>query len=200
MRGRKGILFIAATLGALVAPACSRHPGPQATVGTVLAAQQPPFENVSAQGGMSPTASLAPAGVPVGTSLVVRLGSDLSSADSRPGESFAAVLDEPIVVQGQTIAPRGSILAGKVLAVRAADRSQQPGYLRLILNSISINGKSLPLHTSSVFMKGAFRESAPDGLNSIPGATAGMAEKRDVEFSTGQRLIFRLTRPLPAQA
>ena len=117
-----------------------------------------PFERVSDSGGISPTAGFAFDGIPAGTEFTVRLQMALSSADSRAGDSFQAVLDEPLVIASKTIAPRGTTVTGSVLAARASEGLNDPGYMRLTLASIVMNGKSVALQTSSIFAKGGFYE------------------------------------------
>jgi hypothetical protein len=86
------------------------------------------------------------------------LESSLSSAHAVTGDSFKAVLEAPLVWKGQTIAPRGSLLRGKVLEAKPSEPSREAGYLRLALTTMSIDGKVWPLQTSSVFVKGATYE------------------------------------------
>ena len=94
---------------------------------SVSADQHLPFDATSDKGGISPTGSLAPAAIPAGTPVTIHLRLSLSSASSRAGDPFEAVLDEPIVVRGHTLAPRGAILSGRVLDARASDPFQEAG-------------------------------------------------------------------------
>jgi hypothetical protein len=145
------IVLIVILLMGLILAGCS-HREPQAEE-NASADQHLPFEAASDKGGISPTGSLAPEAIPAGTPVTIHLRLSLSSASSRAGDPFEAVLDEPIVVRGHTLAPRGAILVGRVLDARASDRFQEPGYLRLGLTAISLNGKLVPIQTSSIFMK-----------------------------------------------
>jgi hypothetical protein len=204
---------------------CARQPGLQASDDN--GDQQVPFDQAANKSGVSPTASLMAASIPAGTPVTVRLQSALSSEASRSGDSFEAVLDEPIIVQGQTVAPRGATVTGKVLAAKASGRLQDPGYLRVTLTAISIRGKSLPMQTSSIFAKGGSHEKrnlamigggtgagaligglAGGGKGALIGATVGAAGgtgtayatgKKDVGFGVERRLTFRLTQPLAVQ-
>jgi len=136
---------------------CSRQvtaPGPNASANS----GQLPFERVSDSSGFSPTAGFAFDGIPAGTEFTVRLQVALSSADARAGDSFQAVLDEPLVVAGKTLAAQGTPVTGSVVAARASEGLNDPGYIRLTLASIVMNGKSAALQTSSIFAKGGFYE------------------------------------------
>src|SRR5438552_13969927 len=119
---------------------------------------QLPFEYTADKTGISPTASLIPAELPPGTQITIRLQAAMSSAVSHSGDGFDAVLDKPILLQGQTIAPAGSAVRGKVLAAKASSRRHDPGFLRITLTEISLNGRFLALQTSSIFVKGISRQ------------------------------------------
>ena len=92
--------------------------------------------------------------IPTGSPVYIRLQESISSATAQEGQSFSAVLDEPIVVEGQTVAPQGIPVTGRVVAARQSGHLHDSGYLRLTLSSITLNGKAVPLQTSSLFVKG----------------------------------------------
>lgn len=174
-------------LALILVPACSRQPG------LLLPADNPPtkplpFDSSSHSDGISPTQAFASTSIPAGTTIVIRLQSPLSSVKAQLGDQFQAVLEEPIVVQGQTLAPSGTGITGRVLAAKVSE-PRAPGYLRLTLSSIVVNGKPVEVHTSSVFSKGGPREHL----------RSGPAAANDIQFSTGRRLTFRLLQPLPLQ-
>ena len=178
-------------------------------------AGQLPFDRVSDNSGISPTAGLPFEGIPVGIQVTIRLQLALSSADSRAGDSFQAALDDPVVVDGKTVLPRGAQVTGSVVAAKASAGPHDPGYLRVTLASIAIHGKSIPVETSSIFAKGVWygkrsaaviQRSAVDAegtaaksaMDSPGGSERSLNPARsDVRFSTGHRLSFRLAQPLP---
>jgi hypothetical protein len=132
---------------------CSQHESSPASEEAPSVDQHLPFDGRSAKAGIFPTGSLTPTAIPAGTPLAVHLRVSLSSATSRPGDSFDAILDEPIYVRGRMVAPRGAIVTGRVLDARAAGELQELGYMRLALIAVSLNGQSLPVQTSSIFVK-----------------------------------------------
>src|SRR6266446_8690039 len=119
---------------------------------------QLPFEYTADKTGISPTASLIAAELPPGTPITIRMQASISSTASHSGDGFDAVLDKPILFQGQTIAPAGSAIRGKVLTAKASGRRQDPGFLRITLTEIYVRGRVLSLQTSSIFVKGSSRE------------------------------------------
>src|SRR6185437_17053215 len=56
--------------------------------------------------------------IPAKTAIYIRLQQRLSSATSKPGQKFTAVLDEPLRLDDQVVAAQGTPVEGKVVAVR----------------------------------------------------------------------------------
>lgn len=164
--------------------------------------------------------------VPANTAIYVRLQQSISSATAQSGQNFSAELDEPLVVEGQTLAPKGAPVTGKVVAARESGHMHNAGYLRITLSSITLNGKTVPLQTNSVFVSGgsykkrnlAFIGGGAGGgallgalmgggkgaaigttVGAAGGTTAAYATgKKEVGFIAERRLGFRLTQPLNA--
>jgi hypothetical protein len=182
-------------------------------------------ETENAEQPKSANGSLVPQEVviPSGTAITVRLQNAVSSATSRPGDQFEATLDQPIVVDGQTVAPEGTHVLGRVVAARHSGRLMHPGYLRIALSSVDVNGKAVPIQSSSVMVAGASHKHrnlawigggagggaligaiASGGTGALIGSAIGAAGgtsaayatgKKEVGFGPERRLTFRLTRP-----
>jgi len=206
-----GLIFVLA-----LATACSRQSGGLSLTLPTGATHDLPFNRGSEEGGISPTQALASSSLPVGTAIVVRLTSPLSSAESRAGDTFEAVLDEPILFQGQILVQRGAQVRGRVAAAKLSAPPNHAGYLRLTLSSIIHDRDTLQVHTSSIFAKGSSRKlskvsatkdevTASDDsrllrANDVSSAPEpGTPDDGDAKFSTAQRLIFRLLKPLPTE-
>jgi hypothetical protein len=172
------VMLIALTLAG-----CAQHDGMPISEETASQDQHLPFDGTSDKGGIFPTGSLTPTAIPAGTPLAVRLRTSLSSATSRPGDSFEAVLDEPIIVRGKTVAPSGANVTGKVLDARAANELQEPGYMRLALVAVSLNGQSVPIQTSSIFVKRGSHERR--NLTSLSGSSISGASMSGNSTSGG---------------
>src|SRR4051794_32138728 len=208
--GRNQTGFVVLLL-ALSLAGCTQRESLPTSVETVSADQHLPFEGTSDKAGNFPTSSFTPAAIPAGTPVTIHLQLSLSSASSRPGDPFDAVLDEPIVVRGQTIAPRGAVLVGKVLDAKPAAQFQEPGYLRLSLTAISLNGKLIPMQTSSIFVKrgsheqrnvtilrdGSGKKGALIGASVDAPGTTFATGSMDVGVAPERRLTFRMAQSLP---
>ena len=225
MVGRKAWAVAALACSLVVAVGCGRqssvNPTESGAVSTPEAGQLP-FERAAQRTGISPTSSVIPPGanLPLGTAITIRLKSAISSATERTGDRFLGLLDEPIVVNGETIAPVGGVVIGRIIEAKRAVRLKSPGYLRLVLTSIPISGKSVLVQTSSSFIKGAQPKNvtvaqaghSADGLVAAAEAASGngptlgpaTADRRligavsakDAFLGTEHRITFRLTEPL----
>jgi hypothetical protein len=151
-----------------------------------------------------PFAITSTATLPVGTLLSVRLADTLSGATYGPGELFTASLDDPVVLNGSTVIPRGVKFTGNVESVKDAvlkgNRKGDHGYVRLTLISMQANGAEVRLQTSSLFAR-ANTETLPDpGKDFSPvRSTAGESSNR-FRLQKGRFLTFRLLFPISCPA
>jgi hypothetical protein len=126
------------------------------------------------------TGMLSAATIPTGTSVRVRLQQAISSKDAKSGQAFDAVLDQALVVDGKTVAPKGANVKGIVSKAVASGRLSTPAELYLKLKSVEVNGKSYSLTTKSVGRKGeshtkrnTIGAGGGAGLGAIIGGIAG---------------------------
>jgi hypothetical protein len=92
--------------------------------------------------------------IPAGTRLTVRTDSQINSGTAKAGDRFSANLVNDLVVDGNVLAKAGAPAKGKVTYAKSSGRLHDPGLLTLRLTSVEINGKLVPISTSSFHAKG----------------------------------------------
>src|SRR5262249_45208069 len=123
----------------LLLAGCSKSSAPEQAAAPPPTASQPPATSqppaaASPLGSTEPTrhgspvaatpAARAQLTVPAGTKLVVRIDSSLSTKTNDAGDRFTATLEEPIVVEGRTVAPRGTTCTGHITQAAASGRME----------------------------------------------------------------------------
>ena len=196
-------------LALLWAGGCERPAGPQSDAGATPADQhQVPFhdgEGLPADHPGDPQTAQAngpnsatglpfhdPQSLPAGTLLTVRLKYPISAENPGANGTFEAVIDEPVVIEGNRLVPRGTAVAGRIESARASSVKRNRGYVRLALDSIHLAGATLPIRTSSLFVRGnPGATPSPDGE-----VTQNQANAAVMRLEKGRRLTFRLTDPV----
>src|SRR5579872_2980931 len=90
----------------------------------------------------------APAVVPAGTFVHVRLSQSLDTRRDRPGTPFVAHLAAPVVYNGEVILERGALCRGHVVESRSSGRLKGRAVMRLSLDSIESHGRRYSLVTT----------------------------------------------------
>jgi hypothetical protein len=145
-------------------------PAPPAQARVQGFAQQPP----------PPVTPGAGVQVPAGTAITVRMIEKVDSSVARLGQTFRASVDEPVLVNGQTIIPRGADALVKLVEDKQSGKFEGKTVLTLALTDITINGQTLDTTTSDVSQasgsRGARTAKVVGGttaLGAIVGALAG---------------------------
>jgi hypothetical protein len=188
------VLFLALTIG--LAVGCGQPTGVPDDDSAAGNTQGVPFDRESHPDvSTSETPWARVARLPEGTPITIRLLTPLSSALSHGGDSFQGTLDDPIAIEGEILVIRGAAVTGRVLAAKAAGQFHDPGYLRIAVVSLTIDGKPIPISTSSLFVKGRAHERR-NPVSGAGSATAFMSNKDEVSFVADRRLTFRLAQAL----
>jgi hypothetical protein len=130
-----------------------------AMIGCQAGTEQTESETSGAEGAATRTSASGPQmvkiTVPAGTSLNVRLGRAIGTGTAQAGTAFEGTLAEALVVNGTTVAPMGSDVAGQVTHVVSSGRLSRPAELSLVLSSLTpAGGSDIAISTQAWSMKG----------------------------------------------
>lgn len=147
--------------------------------------------------------------VPAGTPILIKVSEEVGTHNKSTGDRFKAMLEGNLSVDGNVVAPAGSVVYGKVVRAQKG-RIARVAELELTLTDININGDIIPLYTSSIsgegpnsgagkkIVKGALIGALADGSRgSKDGAKIGagvgiLAGGKDAGVRSGTLLEFRL--------
>jgi hypothetical protein len=131
----------------------------------------------------SPTRSLAAAPavtIPTNTPITVRMIDSIDADVTGAGERFRASIDDPIMVNGQTVVPRGADATVQIMRVEQAGKISGSDEVALKLYDITINGRSYETVTEYAEVKGegqgkktAKTTAVTTGVGAIIGAVIG---------------------------
>lgn len=109
--------------------------------------------------------------LPAGTDLVVRMIDGVDSEVNRVGQTFAASLDEPVMLNGETVIPRGADVVVKLADSKESGKLTGKSELTLDLVSVRVNGRMVDINTQTVS-----RESSSRGQRTakVAGGTAAV--------------------------
>jgi hypothetical protein len=103
----------------------------------------------------------------------VRLTGALSTERNNSGDTFAANLDQPLVVNGLVIAERGALVEGRVITADKGGKVKGVAFLSLEITRIHLSdGQTITVHTDS-FDKHAEETHGTDAAKVGGGAAIG---------------------------
>jgi hypothetical protein len=118
--------------------------------------------------------------IPPGTSIKVRMIDRLDSGKSQAGDTFHGTLEQPIVVDGKDIYPKGADVTGRVEEVKQSGRLSEPGELGLVVATIASGNRASSVQSERLAIKGESHAKSNAGkigggaaLGALIGAVAG---------------------------
>jgi len=118
--------------------------------------------------------------IPTGSKIVIRMIDSVNSETNKLGDTFVAVLDEPISQGGIEVIPRGADVRGRIAKIDDAGRLKGSAQLGLELAQIIVNGIPYSVTTSEYNEVGegrgketAKRAGIGAGIGAAIGAIAG---------------------------
>jgi hypothetical protein len=155
-----------------------------------------------------PAPAPAPVQLAAGTNLVIRMIDAVDSEKASVGQTFAASIDEPVTMNGQTVIPRGAEVVVKLMEAKDSGKLTGRAELALALLSVRVNGRVVAINTQTVSRESDSRgaktakavgigaavgtivgAAAGGGKGAAVGAGAGAATGAGVEMATkGERV------------
>jgi hypothetical protein len=130
----------------------------------------------------APAAAAAPkpVTVPAGTMLNVRLTQGIDVDASKAGQTFKAIVDDPVMIGGSVVIPRGASAVVQAVQVQQSGKMKGSDKISLKMNSIRFGGLVYEVTTAYVETKGkgegkktARKVGGGAGLGAIVGGIAG---------------------------
>ena len=165
--------------------------------------------------------------IPAGTAIIVRMIDDVDSERDRTGKNFRASVDEPVLVNGQVLIPRGADVIARLVEDRQSGKFEGRTVLTMDLVQVQVNGRLVDINTTDVSQSSSSRGArtgkvvggtavlgaivgaiAGGGRGAAIGAASGAAVGGGVQvFTKGQRvripsetrLSFTLQQATPLQ-
>ena len=180
MKLRIPVLLLSAVLAFSLG--CNKQSAPAAGSSSAAGA-----DNSAAQPGANSASSESSAArvpetltIPAGKVITIRLADAVGSKISQPGQSFGGSLAKTVEVDGEVAIPEGAKVEGEVVDAKPLGRFAGGALLQLRLNSIRVNGDSMPVQTATVTqtLKGKGKRTAVlagggAGLGALIGGLAG---------------------------
>lgn len=156
------IEFNAPTNSKAAPPVSNGDPIPPMPPQTTYAPPQAPVPaqvRASSDGSYSAQAPVNSASlqVPAGTEITIRLIDPVDSQTDRLGQTYRASLDQPVVVNGQTVIPRGADAIATLIDAQKSGKIQGRTSLTLDLKNVTVNGKQYDITTTGVSQESSSR-------------------------------------------
>ncbi|MDA2926919.1 hypothetical protein MYX78_06745 [Acidobacteria bacterium AH-259-G07] len=160
--------------------------------------------------------------VPAGTSIEIRLLDSISTRRNKSGDRYEAVLEKDLVVDGEILAPRKSLVIGKLLEVKSSGRVKGRARMSLTLIEMHVGEEPYPIQTNEIVVEAEGTKGRDikrigtgaglgaiigvitgggAGLGSVIGSSTGtggvlLTKGKEVEFKAEQKFNFRLEKDL----
>src|SRR5215510_14348222 len=128
----------------------------------------------------NPATQPKPVQVPAGTTINIRLTQGIDVDASQTGQSFKAIVDDPVMMNGSIVIPRGASCVLQAAAVQQSGKMKGSDKITLKMNSIGFGGQVYQVTTAYVETKGggegkktARKVGGGAGLGAIVGGIAG---------------------------
>jgi hypothetical protein len=140
----------------------------------------------------SPAAAPRPVTVPAGTAVNVRLTQAIDVDVSQAGQTFKGVVDDPVMIGGKVVIPRGASATLQAVQVQQSGKMKGSDKISLKMNAIGFGGMVYEVVTAYVEAKGkgegkktARKIGGGAGLGALVGGIAGGGEGAAIGAAIG---------------
>ena len=112
--------------------------------------------------------------VPAGTRLVIRMTETIDSKQHAAGHRFRAQLEGALVVDGVTVAPRGTFLHGRVIQSQSSRRMTGSSEMAIEFTDIMLDDQLFPIRTAGLQAQGANEAGRTVGRTARAAALGGL--------------------------
>src|SRR5262245_34352787 len=119
------------------------------TIGACRGSSPEPVGSKGEKASAQPVKQTHTVELPSGSVIKVRVQRALSTVRDRAGDTFDAILDEPVVVDGSEILARGTRFTGHVTTSKSSGRLEGRAVLSATLDSFETDGRQHSITTSS---------------------------------------------------
>jgi len=130
--------------------------------------------------------------LPAGTPINVRLTQDLDVDSAEAGSTVKAIVDDPVVIDGEIAIPRDARATLQIVTVSQSGKVKGSDKIQLKLNSVGFGGKSHVLATEYAAVQGkgegkktTRKVAGSAGLGAVVGAIAGGAKGAAIGAAVG---------------
>jgi hypothetical protein len=110
--------------------------------------------------------------IPAGTRISVRMIDSIDSTQNQVGDRFQASLEEPLMVEGREVVPKGVDVYGRLTDSKTSGTFTGKSQLAVELTTIVIGGQNIPVTTGEYSVAGKSR-TASTAKRTVGGAAVG---------------------------
>ena len=152
----------------------------------------PPSPKPKPSAAPAATAAPKPVTLPAGTAINVRLTQAIDVDASKAGQTFKAIVDDPVMIGGNVVIPRGASATLQAVQVQQSGTMKGSDKISLKLNAIGFGGFVYQVATGYVETKGSGegkrttrKVAGGAGLGAIIGGIAGGGEGAAIGAAVG---------------
>jgi len=172
---------------AVLLSSCSKAPDQTAVTGSTPTADAAPAKADFPLSQKPQTVTLGE-----GTPIKVRTQTSLSTKSTKTGDTFAATLAEPIVIDGKEVAPRGAQVEGRVVDSDPGGRVKGVATLSVRLTQLRVGGREVAIQTGAIARRAkttkrndAVKVGVGAGIGAAIGAIAGGGQGAAIGAASG---------------